>query len=328
MKIGIIREGKKPPDYRAPLTPTQCHQLITHYPSLDLAVQPSSIRCFTDAEYRRKGIPVQEDLTDCDILLGIKEVPVDMLIPNKTYLFFSHTIKKQPQNRALLQAIIDQNIRLIDYELLKNSRNIRVIAFGRFAGIVGAHNGLMAWGHKTDSFALPRAYSFRDLGDLRHFYNTLELPPVKILLTGGGRVAQGAREVLDWLRIKRLSKEEYLSIDQTDEPVYVQLQSADLYQPIDNKRFTLQDFYSNPGAFTCNFQPFYSSTDLMINAIYWDPRAPRFFTKEEMNRNDFRIQVIADVTCDIEGSIPATLRSTTIENPVMGYDPSEKASHN
>jgi len=324
MTIGIIREGKQPQDNRVPLSPDQCKTLMADYPNVDILVQPSSIRCYTDQEYERKGIPVQEDLTDCDVLLGVKEVPTAMLIPDKTYMFFSHTIKKQPQNRQLLQTILKKNIRLIDYELLKDQKDRRVIAFGWFAGVVGAHNGLMTWADKTGSFQLPRAYTFRDLRDLKDYYKTVKVPPLKILLTGGGRVAQGAREVLDWLRIKRLSKEEFLAVDQPDEPVYVQLQSADLYEPVDDKRFELADFYRNPRAFTCTFQPFYASTDLMINAIYWEPHAPRFFTREEMKRKDFRIHTIADITCDIEGAIPATYRATTIKEPVMGYDPANE----
>ncbi|RME33002.1 MAG: alanine dehydrogenase, partial [Deltaproteobacteria bacterium] len=139
MKIGLIREGKVPPDNRVPLTPDQCRFLMDRY-EVDIVVEPSPIRAFRDEEYAALGIPLRTDLSDRDILLGVKEVPIEQLIPGKTYFFFSHTIKKQPYNRPLLQAILRKRIRLIDYEVLTDESGKRVIAFGYFAGMAGAHN--------------------------------------------------------------------------------------------------------------------------------------------------------------------------------------------
>jgi len=149
-KIGIIREGKVPPDFRVPLTPAQCATIKEKYPYVDIVVQPSSIRCFSDSEYIANGIQVQEDLSDCDLIMGVKEVPVDALIPNKKFMFFSHTIKKQSYNKKLLQQILDKKIQLIDYEVLKNKVGKRLIGFGRYAGIVGCYNGFRAFGLKNN----------------------------------------------------------------------------------------------------------------------------------------------------------------------------------
>ena len=152
MKVGIVREGKIKSDSRVPLTPKQCRYLLQQNLDLQIFVQPSQKRCFTDEEYHSLGIPLTENLSECDLLLGVKEVPISMLLPNKTYLFFSHTIKKQPYNRELLRSILEQKIRLIDYECLHDESGQRVIAFGRWAGIVGAHNAILTWGRREGEF--------------------------------------------------------------------------------------------------------------------------------------------------------------------------------
>ncbi|HXH19647.1 MAG TPA: NAD(P)-dependent oxidoreductase [Chitinophagales bacterium] len=321
MKIGIIREGKIPPDSRVPLAPKQCRLLKEKYPEVEIKVQSSEIRCFSDREFREYGIPVVQDVSDCDILLGVKEVPLSQLIPNKTYLFFSHTIKKQPHNRKLLQEIIKKKIRLIDYECLTDEKGIRVIAFGRWAGIIGAHNGLYAWGRKTGKLSLKRVIAYKDFAELKEDYKRIIVPPLRIIITGDGRVASGAVEVMNLLRIKRVSPDDYLKHPFEGQAVYSQLSPKDIYTHTAGKPFELQDFFSHPQDYSCDFSKWYGSTDLMINAIYWDPRAPRYFSLEEMSRPDFKIKAIADISCDINGSVPATLRATTIAEPVMGYDP-------
>jgi len=321
MKIGLIREGKTPPDSRVPLTPAQCKKLIDTY-QVDLCVQPSPGRCYTDAEYEAMGVPLQEDLSDRTILMGVKEVPVDQLIPAKTYFFFSHTIKEQAYNRSLLQTILAKNIRLIDYEVLTNEQGKRVIAFGKWAGMVGAHNGLFTYGARTGAFALPQMKHFHDYQAARSAYAAQEWPPIKIVLTGTGRVGTGAAKVLQDMGIRQVDPSAFLK-DPFDEAVFTQLRVADYVTSKDGKAFKTKEFYQHPELFASSFAPFTRVADIMINGIFWDNRAPQFFTAEDMARDEFSIQVIADVTCDIApvSSIPSTLRASTIADPIFGYDP-------
>ena len=321
MKIGIIREGKTPPDSRVPLTPAQCKKMIDAH-GVDLCVQPSPGRCYTDAEYQALGIPMQEDLSDRTILMGVKEVPIDQLIPEKTYFFFSHTIKEQTYNRSLLQAILAKQIRLIDYEVLTNEQGKRVIAFGKWAGMVGAHNGLFTYGARTGEFVLPQMKHFHDYKAARAAYAAQQWPPVRIVLTGTGRVGTGAAKVLRDMGIRQVEPTSFLT-DTFEEAVFTQLRVADYVVRKDGKPFKTRDFYQYPELFASSFTPYTRVADIMINGIFWDNRAPQFFTAEDMGRDDFSIQVIADVTCDIApvSSIPSTLRASTIDDPVFGYDP-------
>ncbi len=321
MKIGIIREGKVPPDSRAPLTPKECKQAMQDF-SVEIVVEASPIRCYRDEEYLREGIPITQDLGDCDMLLGIKEVPVGQLIPGKTYFFFSHTIKKQPHNRKLLWAVLDKNIRLIDYEVLTDEHGNRLIAFGRFAGMVGAHNALWTFGQRTGAFSMPRMKDFHDYQEAREFYKTVNFPALKIVLTGTGRVATGAVEVLRDMGIEQVSPEDFL-VNTFPHAVFTQLDSPHYVARKDGKPYLKADFYQNPSRYKNIFAPYYCAADIMVNGIYWDCNAPAFFTLDEMAHPGFKLQVIADVTCDIGpvSSIPATLRASTIADPVFGFDP-------
>ena len=320
MKIGIIKEGKTPPDSRVPITPKQV-AAINQRSDVQIVVHPSPSRCYSDDEYLEAGVEVTENLSDCDVLMGVKEVPIDQLVPNKTYFFFSHTIKKQSYNRNLLQAAIDKNIRLIDYEVLTNERGQRLIAFGRWAGIVGAHNGLMTYSNRTKAFDLPQMNSFKDFATAKDFYQKVSLPPMKIVLTGTGRVASGSVEVLEAMGIRRVSPSDFVS-NKYEDAVFTQLDCVNYAARKDGSAFDLQDFFNDPAAYQSIFEPYTKAADLMINGIYWDNAAPAFFTKEEMKAADFSIKVIADVTCDIApvSSIPSTLFAATIASPVFGYD--------
>ncbi|MBB6459068.1 NAD(P)-dependent oxidoreductase [Flammeovirga kamogawensis] len=321
MKVGIIKEGKVPQDKRVALTPAQCEEVLEKYPNVEIYVQKSPIRCYEDKEYEEMGIAVVDSVEDCDILLGIKEVPIKELIPNKKYFFFSHTIKKQPYNRELLNAILDNNISIADYEVLTKEDGSRVIAFGRFAGLVGAYNGLLAYGKRHKSFDLKPAHLCHDLNELWIECKKVKLPSdFKIVLTGSGRVSNGAVETLLAAGVKKVSKEDYLN--QTfDYPVFVQLRSKDYHEKKDGTAFEIKDFFANPGDFKSTFTDFIPVSNMLVAGAFWHPAAPVLFTREDILKDDFKIEVIADVTCDIEGSIPSTLQPSTIADPLYDYNP-------
>ena len=316
--IALIRENKVPVDHRVPITPDQAVQIKEKF-QVDVICQSSKLRCFPDEEYQQAGIPVVESTQSADILMGVKEVPIDDLIAGKTYLFFSHTIKKQVYNRDLLRAILEKNIRLIDYERLTDRQNHRVVAFGRFAGIVGAYNGLYTFGKKFGLYNIRRAKDCFDLADLRTEYFRIKLPAIKIAITGTGRVAKGAIEVLNEVGIRRVEASDYLRHDYS-EPVYTQLEVTQYNQQKDGKPFHKQEFYVHPEQFVPGFLPFAHQTDLLIAGAYWDSNSPVLFYRDEMLEEDFKIKVIADITCDIEGSIPSTKQPSTIDDPVYDYD--------
>lgn len=325
MKIGIIKEGKIPRDARVVLKPSQCAYLRIKE-GADLVVQSSEVRCYSDEEYRAQGVPVVSSVDDCDILLGVKEVPVAELIAHKTYFFFSHTIKAQPYNRELLRKILDKNIRLLDYEVLTDAHGKRLIAFGFFAGMVGAHNALLTYGRRSGSFALGRMKDAFDYAQIKKTYQDISWPAIKIVLTGKGRVGAGAAKVLDDMGIRKVNSDEFLQQD-FDEAVYTQIDFDKYVRPKPSSKHELKDFFEHPEEFESAFSPFAAVADVMINGVYWDNKAPAFFTTEDMRRSDYRIKVIADITCDLApvSSIPSTLRATTIDDPFFGYDPvSEK----
>ena len=321
LKIGIIREGKIPPDSRVALTPEQAKMIGEKY-AVELVIQASEQRCIPDRAYADAGLSVLEDLSDCSVLMGIKEVPVDQLIADKTYLFFSHTIKEQPYNRKLLKAVLQKNIRLIDYEALTRPDGRRVLAFGRFAGIAGAHNGMMAYGNRTRAYVLEQMHKYESYQAARAYYKKLSFPKMRIVVTGTGRVGSGAVEVLDHMNIRRVSPQEFLKVA-FDEAVYTQLTSSDYLSHKTGKGFQRFDFLKNPQDYVSAFAPYTQRADVMINGIYWNTRMPKFFRAEDMQKANFTIKVIADITCDIApaASIPSTLRSTTLANPIFGYHP-------
>lgn len=324
IQLGIIKEGKTPPDKRVPFSPLQCVEIEQRYPHVKVVVQESVIRAFSDEEYREAGIKVASSVNDCDILMGIKEVPIDELITKKTYLFFSHTTKKQPYNKKLLQAILREKIRLVDYEALKDKLNNRLVAFGRFAGIVGAYNGLLTYGKRFNLFSLRKASECFDINDLKIELRKVSLPPIKIILTGGGRVAHGAMETLDSAGIRKVGPKDFLS-NSYSEPVYVQLHSADYHVRKEGGPFNREEFHQNPQLYNSTFIEFAKVADLLVAGAFWNPKAPVLFKREQMMSPDFRLKVIADVTCDIEGSIPATKRPATILEPIYDYNPETDA---
>ena len=319
IKIGLIREGKIPADSRVALTPAQCKWIRTHRPDLKIMVQQSDTRCFTDKEYISAGVEVKENIDECNIMLGIKEVPVNMLIENKTYLFFSHTKKLQPYNRLLLQEIIKKNITLIDYECLEHEDGTRIIGFGFFAGIVGAHNGMMAYGKRTNSFNLERVNSGKNLQHLIHTYFGLKLPAIKIAVTGSGRVAHGVLEIMNLMGIHEVEPEDYCE-NEFVYPVYVHLKGAALYKNKIDGSYNRKDFHANPENYDSIFSNYISDTDILMNGVYWEKTIPRLFNLEDISAENFRIKTIADITDDMGGSVPCNIGDSTIADPVYGVD--------
>lgn len=319
LKIGIIKEGKIPSDNRVALTPVQCKWLQEQYPGCKVLVQHSENRCFSDREYRLTGISVVDSLDDCDILLGIKEVPPQQILPGKKYLFFSHTCKKQPHNQKLLQTIVEKGCTLIDYECLKHADGQRIIGFGFFAGIVGAHNGMMAYGNRTGAFRLGRVYQQKDFKSLIHTYFGLKLPNIKIAVTGSGRVAHGILEVMNLMGIIEVEKDEFVEREFAY-PVYVQLKGADLYRHKKNGNYNRDHFHEHPQEYECLFPNYTSQADILLNGVFWDTAVPRLFEKEAISDPSFRIATIADITDDCNGSVPINLGDQTIEDPVYGVD--------
>lgn len=320
MKFGIIRERKNPPDKRVVLSPEACNQLIMTHKNAEVFIEPSPIRTFTDAEYEKKGLTVSSNMDDCDVLIGVKEVPIENLIPNKKYFFFSHTIKKQPYNRDLLNAILDKNIELYDHEVITNEKEQRLVAFGRYAGIVGAYNGFRAYGLKFDLFNLPKAENLKDQQALIDELNKVKLPPIKILLTGRGRVGNGAKEMVDAMQIKKVTVADYL-IESFNEPVYCQIDASEYNKRKDGVRGNKADFFANPEEYKSNFIRFTKVTDFYIAGHFFGNGAPYLYTREDAKHPDFKIKVVADVSCDIDGPVASTIKPSTIADPIYGYDP-------
>lgn len=319
IRLGLLKEGKIPSDNRVALTPKQCKWIENNFPHVKIFVQSCQTRCFTDDEYKRQSIEVTNDLDHCDILFGIKEVPVAQLIENKTYLFFSHTRKKQPYNQKLLQTIVQKRITLIDFECMEHEDGQRIIGFGFFAGIVGAHNGVMAYGERTGGFHLERVYRQKDFKELIHSYFGLKLPNIKIAITGSGRVAHGILEVMNLMGVIEVEKDEYVSRN-FSYPVYVQLKGADLYRHKIRGSYSREHFHSHANEYECLFDEYIPHTDILMNGVFWDMHVPRLFAVKKISDPDFKIQVIADITDDPNGSVPINLGDQSIEHPVYGVD--------
>jgi len=319
IKIGLIREGKIPPDKRVAFTPLQAQEIEQRYPTVKIIVEPSEIRCYKESEYQAVGTSIG-DVSECDILMGIKEVPIKNLIEKKTYLFFSHTMKKQPYNRGLLQEAIRKKLRLIDYEALKDVQGNRLVAFGRFAGIVGAYNGLWVYGNRFKKYSLRRAFECFDINDLKLEIRKVKLPPIKIILTGAGRVAKGSMETLDTAGIRKINPNDFLT-QAFKEPVYVQLSSADYHIRKDGGNFNREEFHLHPERYKSDFARFTKVGDILMAGAFWNPKAPVLFTREDMTDPQFKIKIVADITCDINGSVPCTKKASSIPDPIYDYDP-------
>jgi len=320
MKFGIIKERKNPPDKRVVLPPEACNLLLKKYEDMEIKVESSGVRTFSDKEYVEAGVEVTSDISDCNVMLGVKEVPVKALISNKKYFFFSHTIKKQSYNRDLLNAILDKNIELYDHEVIANSKGIRLVAFGRYAGIVGAYSSLRTYGLKMQTYVLPGAEHLRDQAELVTELRKISLPNIKIAVTGTGRVSNGVKEILDAIDIKQVAPKEYLK-KSFDTPVYTQLDVLSYNKRKDGRQMNEQDFFDNAHAYESDFMRFAKVSDIYIASHFYGEGAPFIFTREDAKDPDFKIKVVGDISCDIDGPVASTLRSSTIADPNYGYDP-------
>lgn len=320
MKFAIIKERKNPPDRRVVFSPQKLKEAQKKFPEAEFIVESSDIRIFSDEQYREEGFEVRSDVSDCDVMLGVKEVPLDALIANKKYFFFSHTIKKQPYNRKLLQAILAKNIEMFDHEVITKQSGGRLIGFGRYAGLVGAYNGFRAWGMKYGSWDLPKAENLPDLNALKAALDTISLPKIKICLTGKGKVAYGSQEILDHLGIKKVAVDSYIN-EHFNEAVYCMIDVMDYNKRMDGEEGEKYAFYEDPSGYESNFMRFAEVTDYFIAGHFYGDGAPFLYTREDVKRASFNIRLVADVSCDIDGPVATTIRPSTIADPVYGYDP-------
>ncbi len=322
MKFGIIKERKNPPDRRVVFSPDALVRLKQLYPDVTVKVESSDVRFYSDDAYRNLGIEVADDISDCTIFFGVKEVPIDYLISKKSYFFFSHTIKKQPHNRQLLRALLEKNINFYDHETLVDTHNHRLIGFGKYAGIVGTYNAIRAFGIKFELFKLPKAATLSGKEALLAHLKRLVLPPLKFVVTGTGKVGSGVKEVLDAIKITEVSIDNYLTKNYT-QPVYTQVDVLEYNKRKDGSVLDPNDFFHNPQEYVSDFERFTKVSDIYITAHFHANEAPKILTLAMLQANDCKIKVVADISCDVDGSIACTLKSSTIDEPFYGYLPSE-----
>ncbi|MBW2938928.1 NAD(P)-dependent oxidoreductase [Aureisphaera sp. CAU 1614] len=320
MTFAIIKERKNPPDRRVVFSPEKCQEVIQKFPDARIIVEASDVRIFPDEAYREAGFEVKEDISEANVMLGVKEVPVDALIPNKKYFFFSHTIKKQPYNRKLLQTILAKKIELFDHETIVNDSNHRLIGFGYYAGLVGAYNGFRGLGLRDNLFNLPKVETLPDLEAVKAELDKITLPNIKIILSGTGKVARGAKEILDHLKIREVPDAEYLA-KEYNEPVYCLIDVTEYNRRIDGGEFEKDVFYLNPEGYESDFMKYAKVSDMFITGHFYGNNAPYLFTREDAKSPEFNINLVADISCDVDGPVASTLRASTIAEPFYGYDP-------
>lgn len=320
MRIALIKETKNPVDNRVALTPKQVAELNKLYPQHRIVVQSSDLRAFSDDEYRAEGVQVVKDVSDADILFGIKEAKIESLIPDKQYFFFGHIAKMQEYNRPLLQAFMQKHITFCDYEYLVDNNN-RVCAFGWWAGVVGVYYTLRGYGLKYKLFELPKPDRRFTLIQLLEILNSIKLPKVRLLVTGTGRVSQGAQYVLDHIGAHKMTEEEFLSDTPINTLSYCVADANLLVKRKDGIAFSWNDFIQNAGKYESDFMRWASKTDVLICAHFWSPDAPVYLSEKDLRSKEMRIRLIGDVTCDIKGSIKSTVRPSTHDCPFYDYNP-------
>ena len=327
MNIGILKEEKIPADKRVAFSPEQCKKIISLYPNIKIYVQSSDIRCFSDDEYIGLGINVVDNMSKCDILFGIKEVPKDKLIVNKTYFFFSHTIKKQDYNRDLLIKMISLNIRMIDYEVLKSPQGTRLLGFGRYAGIIGSYNAFLTYGLKSSKYCLKPANKCIDRKEIQEELRNVKLTKERFIITGKGRVGLGILEIFNLLDVKEVSKEDFLS-KKFEHPIFVSLDTMDYNLRKDGLESDFNHFLKFPLLYNSSFMQFVKNSDVFVAGHYYGSGSPFLFTRKDAKSIDFDLSVVADVSCDIDGPVATTIRPSSISNPIYGYNPKTEKEDN
>ena len=327
MKFAIITERKNPPDRRVVFSPEKLAEAREQFEDASFVVEESDIRVFPDMAYTINGFDVEEDITDADVMIGVKEVPLDALIPGKKYFFFSHTIKKQPYNRKLLKAILDKNIEMYDHEVITRANGARLIGFGRYAGLVGAYNGFRLLGQRDNLFELPKVENLADLNAVKAELDKISVPAIKICLSGSGKVARGAKEILDHLKIREVTDQEYLSQEFT-EPVYCLIDVLEYNKRTDGQPGSRAEFYKDPSGYESDFMKYAKVTDYFIAGHFYGDGAPYLFTRENAKHPDFKINLVADISCDIDGPVASTIRPSTIAEPFYGYNPHTEKEDN
>lgn len=320
LKIALVAETKNPPDRRAAITPTTANKIIGTYPNATVCIQNSNIRAFTNQEYQLAGFEIKEDVSNCQLLIGLKEVKIEKLIDNKTYIIFAHVAKKQEHNKELLKAIVEKRITLIDYEYLTDIKGNRLVAFGKWAGIVGAYNAIRMWGLKTKQFDIAPAHTFLDKAEMFKKNNCLKCEPIKIVITGGGRVATGAMETLKNFGIEEVTPDDFL-FKSFSKTVFIKLEPWHYVRHRTEKDFKLEHFFQNPSEYISIFEPYTKVADMYIACHFWDPNSPHFITQKMMQSSDFKIKAIADVSCDVNGPIASTIKASSILQPFFDYNP-------
>ena len=320
IKFALIKERKTPPDRRVVFSPHKCQKVIQDFPNAQIVVESSDIRFFNDEAYKEVGFRATNDVSDCDVFLGVKEVPISALIPNKKYFFFSHTIKHQPYNRGLLRAMLQKKIEFFDHETIVKENGKRLIGFGRYAGLVGAYNTFRALGLRDKLFNLPKVENLHDFSEMKLELDKITLPAIKIVLTGKGKVAKGAKEILDHLKIKEVKVKNYLSRNYK-KPVFCMIDIKDYNKRIDGEKFNKKEFYVNPTECISDFMRFAKVSDVFIAGHFYGENAPYLYTREDAKQPDFNINLVGDISCDIDGPVASTLRASTIAAPFYGYDP-------
>lgn len=346
-KIGIRYEDKYLMERRVALVPEHIMELTEQ--GVEIEVVKSDKRIFKDAEFEKVGAKIVDEVTDSDIVIGVKEMPIGYFKKDKTYIFFSHTIKGQPYNMPLLQDILNSGANLIDYEKIEDEQGRRLIFFGHFAGLAGMINSLWALGQRwrkmgidTPLLKIQQTHHYDSLEDAKgvirevgDFIRENGLPenvtPLTIGITGYGNVSKGAQEILDLLPVVEISPEELIALkNQKDNSAKVIFKTIfkeeNLSKPLDNsKEFVLQEYYDHPERFESQFEPYIPHMTILMNCMYWDDRYPRLVTKDYLEKlyrsGTPKLTVIGDVTCDPDGSIEALHNGTEIEDPVFVYNP-------
>ena len=313
MKVGVLRETRRWQDRRVAITPETAVLIQQNYPEIELFVQSSKLRVHQDQEYQKLGIPVVDDVSHCDLLIGVKEVANEALVDGKTYLMFSHVAKKQAYNQDFFKLMAQKKITLIDYEYFVDQHRARLVAFGFWAGVVGAYYAFVGIGKRFCRTELPGPEKCRDMNELHQQLNRLKIPALKIVVTGGGRVASGALEIINYLGIPEVLPREFLEYSY-DHAFFTRLDPADY---VERKAGNFEDdhFYNHPKAYESAFLPYTKVADVLIAGHFWNQDSPHFFTADDLNSEEFGISLVSDISCDVPGPIPTTLRTSEIESP-------------